>query len=216
MECSICFENVTKETGKAELSCSHTFHLKCLSHWFTKNENCPCCRHEANETEKMVPMNNKDDETVYDDESDGDYDDRDDEDEREPSEIEASRKRAEHMFLLKRMDLRKEDFEAYAATRISALVRGYQSRMFFFELKCWKEDEKDAREELKQAKFDLKRAKSKQNFYKKLASITRPQWKSFAATMIQTKWRAKKQQVIYKKEKLAREMELGFTVTIHV
>ncbi len=120
------------------------------------------------------------------------------------------------MFLLKRMDLRKEDFEAYAATRISALVRGYQSRMFFFELKCWKEDEKDAREELKQAKFDIKRAKSKQNFYKKLASITRPQWKSFAATMIQAKWRAKKQQMIYKKEKLAREMEVGFTVTIHV
>jgi len=165
----------------------------------------------------MVPMNNKDDDTVYDDESDDDDDSDDDhEDEREPSEIEASRKRAEHMFLLKRLDLKKEDFEAYAATRISALVRGYQSRMFFFELKCWKEDEKDAREELKEAKFQIKRAKSKQNFYKKLASITRPQWKSFAATMIQAKWRAKKQQVIYKKEKLAREMEVGFTVTIHV
>lgn len=216
MECSICFENVTKETGKAELSCSHTFHLKCLSQWFMKNENCPCCRHEANETEKMVPMNNqKDDDTEYDDdEIDSDYDDDDDEDEREPSEIEESRNRAQQLFRLKRMDLKKDDFEAYAATRISALVRGYQSRMFFFELKCWKEDEKNALEEAENAKIVLKKAKSAQNFYKKIASMKRTQWKAFAATMIQAKWRSKKQLENYKKEKLARNMEVGFKVTI--
>ena len=76
------------------------------------------------------------------------------------------------------------------------------------------EDEKNALEEAENAKIVLKKAKSAQNFYKKIASMKRTQWKAFAATMIQAKWRSKKQLENYKKEKLARNMEVGFKVTI--
>jgi hypothetical protein len=202
MECSICYENITKETGKAELSCSHSFHLVCLSKWFIKNESCPCCRHEANETEKMAPM-------VEEEESDED----EDEDEVEDyAEIIESRERAEHMFRLKRWDMTKAEFEAYAATRISALVRGHQSRQFFFEMKCWKEDERNAKASAEQAEKDFKKAKAAQTFYKKVASMTLPKWKTFAATMIQSSWRAKKQQKTYQKERLSRALAAGLRV----
>ena len=53
MECSICSDPITSETGKAELSCSHTFHLNCIGTWFRTNESCPYCRHKANETESL-------------------------------------------------------------------------------------------------------------------------------------------------------------------
>ena len=60
MDCSICYAAIDASTGKVELSCSHVFHLNCLSIWFkTQSErytdqNCPCCRHVANETE-IIP-----------------------------------------------------------------------------------------------------------------------------------------------------------------
>lgn len=47
MECSICYEAITAQTGQAALSCSHTFHIACImnsmliGHTFT----CPYCRH---------------------------------------------------------------------------------------------------------------------------------------------------------------------------
>jgi len=202
MECSICYENITKETGKAELSCSHSFHLTCLSKWFIKNESCPCCRHEANATEKMAPM-------VKEDESDEDESDEDDSDDSEDDEGEVrvteAQERAEQLFRLKRWDMTKAQLEAYAATRISALVRGHQSRQFFFELKCWKEDEVNAKATIDIGLKDYKQAKAAQAFYKKAASMaTRSEWKAFAATIIQTKWRSRKQQKAYEKEKLNR------------
>lgn len=61
MDCAICYDAITKATGKIDLSCSHTFHIRCLTSWFkSQSENylyqsCPCCRHEANEDEE-VPM----------------------------------------------------------------------------------------------------------------------------------------------------------------
>lgn len=61
MDCVICYNEITKSTGKIELSCSHNFHINCLTNWFkTQSEGhieqtCPCCRHETNEDEQM-PM----------------------------------------------------------------------------------------------------------------------------------------------------------------
>jgi hypothetical protein len=46
------------ETGKVELSCSHTFHLGCITRWFSTGGNtrtCPICR--AAPKEKEIPAN---------------------------------------------------------------------------------------------------------------------------------------------------------------
>jgi hypothetical protein len=59
MDCAICYSEITKSTGKIELSCSHTFHIKCLTNWFKSQseqymeQSCPYCRHEANEEEEV-------------------------------------------------------------------------------------------------------------------------------------------------------------------
>ena len=57
---------VTKEMGKVELSCSHTFHFNCLTTWFIAQTNknleqtCPCCRQESNKYEMVVALNSYD------------------------------------------------------------------------------------------------------------------------------------------------------------
>jgi hypothetical protein len=54
-DCSICRDPLNvSETGKVELSCSHTFHLACITRWFSTGENtrtCPMCRAAPKEKE---------------------------------------------------------------------------------------------------------------------------------------------------------------------
>ena len=54
-ECPICYENLNaSETGRAEMTCGHAFHIKCLVDWFTTNANtqtCPMCRKVATDLE---------------------------------------------------------------------------------------------------------------------------------------------------------------------
>jgi hypothetical protein len=59
MDCPICFETITKETGQVTTSCGHTFHFKCLNTWYWRQtqteegqETCPCCRKEPGEFER--------------------------------------------------------------------------------------------------------------------------------------------------------------------
>ena len=44
-ECSICYENLSKDTIKIE-GCNHIFHSKCIHKWINNNEypSCPLCR----------------------------------------------------------------------------------------------------------------------------------------------------------------------------
>ena len=51
VDCPICYEEITKASGRTETSCGHTFHPKCIYTWYTKDTRCPCCRKEAAETE---------------------------------------------------------------------------------------------------------------------------------------------------------------------
>jgi hypothetical protein len=53
MECPICYEAITEETGVVTTSCKHSYHFTCISGWFIKQEkgSCPCCRKEMNEKE---------------------------------------------------------------------------------------------------------------------------------------------------------------------
>lgn len=54
-DCPICRDPLNvSETGKVELSCSHTFHLGCITRWFSTGGNtrtCPICRAAPKEKE---------------------------------------------------------------------------------------------------------------------------------------------------------------------
>lgn len=59
MDCPICYETISKETGEVTTSCGHTFHFKCLNTWYWQQtqqeegrESCPCCRKEPGEFER--------------------------------------------------------------------------------------------------------------------------------------------------------------------
>jgi hypothetical protein len=70
--CSICFGDVTAETGRVVTACSHLFHFRCLATWFLSQDgasSCPCCRREVSELED-VPIDPADVEEGEDDDSD--------------------------------------------------------------------------------------------------------------------------------------------------
>ena len=53
-ECSICLECISvATTGRVEMSCSHTFHLKCIGKWLKNNSSCPLCRNKPSEMETL-------------------------------------------------------------------------------------------------------------------------------------------------------------------
>lgn len=51
--CSICF---TPLVFYAELSCGHSFHLKCLESWIKRKNNCPLCRKDDIRKCKLHPI----------------------------------------------------------------------------------------------------------------------------------------------------------------
>jgi len=53
MQCSICHDDITTETGKTQLSCEHTFHFRCIAQWMIEHSTCPCCRNEVSEYENL-------------------------------------------------------------------------------------------------------------------------------------------------------------------
>ncbi len=70
--CSICFGDVTAETGRVVTACSHLFHFRCLATWFISQDgasSCPCCRREVSELED-VPSAAAGDAEADDDDSD--------------------------------------------------------------------------------------------------------------------------------------------------
>jgi len=62
MDCSICMDAITKETGCTTLSCQHTFHFRCIDNWFGKQvwddqpQTCPCCRSEGSDLDRCEVM----------------------------------------------------------------------------------------------------------------------------------------------------------------
>ena len=47
-ECSICLENIEKDTTGCALPCVHVFHEVCIKRWLTMNNAiCPNCRTEV-------------------------------------------------------------------------------------------------------------------------------------------------------------------------
>ena len=66
MQCAICHDDVTAETGRSVMSCGHVFHIRCLTTWLQKPDgaaNCPCCRKEPTELERLIPVAAESEET---------------------------------------------------------------------------------------------------------------------------------------------------------
>lgn len=73
-DCAICFVEVTAATGRSQLSCGHEFHMRCIVQWMQKPDgsgNCPCCRAEPTELERLVaaPTDSDSESEFSDDES---------------------------------------------------------------------------------------------------------------------------------------------------
>ena len=43
-ECSICQENLDRNSRILMLPCTHVFHRDCIVHWLRVHNNCPVCR----------------------------------------------------------------------------------------------------------------------------------------------------------------------------
>ena len=53
IDCPICFESIKPHSRVREkLSCGHSFHRKCISEWFARDQNdsCPVCRNVEKKT----------------------------------------------------------------------------------------------------------------------------------------------------------------------
>lgn len=191
MECSICFNAITSATGKVELSCSHPFHFSCLTTWFDKQktqgacENCPLCRHESNDFEKMpAGLHNEDDED--DDET------WDAEDEEPTLEELAAQERARHLFQRLKQINPIEEVQLYAANRIKACWSGYQDRLLYMDLLANKDMLERHEEYMANVKENLKADLLRKKFLMSIVGLSRMQVKGFASTKIQAFWRRHK------------------------
>lgn len=89
MECSICLEAITKQTGVVTLSCEHSFHFMCVDEWFCSQlmdripQTCPCCRSEGSKLDRcdVVPFQKEEDD------EDEDYEDDESETASESSDL---------------------------------------------------------------------------------------------------------------------------------
>lgn len=191
MECSICYNAITSATGKVELSCSHPFHFSCLTKWFDQqkiqgaHENCPLCRHEASDFEKMPGV------ALEDEDDDDDEDDESWEEEPTLDEL-AAQERARHRFARYKLINPIEEVQLYAANLIKACWRGYQDRLLFHDLLANKEDADYARQIIQENKADLVKFLSREKFLKSTIGLPRMQVKAFASTKIQAFWRRHK------------------------
>ena len=79
MDCPICFDAINASTGSTTTSCGHTIHFRCLAHWSiqkiqaAEHQNCPLCRHEMVESERLPePVEDEDEESEYSDDNEED------------------------------------------------------------------------------------------------------------------------------------------------
>jgi hypothetical protein len=84
MECSICFDDITKQTGSTTLSCDHAFHFRCINNWFVKQflddlpQTCPCCRNEGGQLDRAI-FDEEDENNTQEEDADEDYEDEESE-----------------------------------------------------------------------------------------------------------------------------------------
>jgi hypothetical protein len=185
MSCAICFEDITAATGRVELSCSHSFHYGCLTNWFGNQmakdieESCPCCRHVANQHERLPDIDIESESSAT-----GEQFLESLENEQNLAQHVAN-ERAQTKFETLRHSLSKEDFEAYAATRINAVVRGYWWRKNWLEHRYLNEQLALVRRRVRRVTVDLVRSSRQVKFHLPSVTMSRRKWLNTVATKIQ-------------------------------
>ena len=149
MDCSICLEAITKQTGSTTLSCEHAFHFRCIDSWFTKQvfdqleQTCPCCRNGGCDMDRCSIME-LDEEEEYDDESYEEDAASEASDDESMSDIRWERTGPGHWLVISNRELAYEGFRSLfgplnefeeeetpvtvAARKIQAIYRGYKVR----------------------------------------------------------------------------------------
>lgn len=89
MDCSICFGEITKQTGCTTLSCDHGFHFRCITNWFASqicndlDQTCPCCRNKGADLDRCSIVEGEDDDEEEEEDDDETYVSDEEEDENE-------------------------------------------------------------------------------------------------------------------------------------
>lgn len=189
MDCSICYSKITSATGKVELSCSHSFHFSCLTTWFDRqkcqgtHENCPLCRHESTEFEKLPEAMYEEDEDEEDeDEDEGSWDEMPTLDEL------AAKERASGRFQRLKSTKSPEELQVYAATLIKACWRGYQGRLLYLDLLENKEMIERHQAYISNVKKHLQADIQRKKFLESTVGLSRYEVKVMAARKIQAIW----------------------------
>ena len=71
MDCSICLDAIdAKMSGRVETSCGHVFHFKCLTSWFSNQDDssCPMCRKKPTELEDFAHEDDEEEDEEEEDE----------------------------------------------------------------------------------------------------------------------------------------------------
>jgi hypothetical protein len=233
MECSICYNEINCATGKVELSCSHPYHLACIARWFDKqrlggsSENCPLCRNQASEYERM-PSGIQEEDAEY----DGFFDwtniidyppaslvplELDGEEWLNhiapPSPVSSSEESEQHIAMQRtrsrfdqiRATSSEEYIQIYAATLIKACWRGYQDRLLYKRLEENKDDIDYSIKAIKKKQMVVELLQQKllvayqrKKFLNSITGLPRTQVKATAATRIQAFWRASMVRILFK------------------
>jgi hypothetical protein len=202
MECAICFEAITAQTGCTTMACSHSFHFGCLVKWFGSqaekdiHESCPCCRHEATEHERL-PEEDANEASEQEESDEEESDEESDEESEEDCD-------AEHEEMLELLSIgwfnyrsskycpqttESLSLEYYAAMRIQAAWRAYLPRMAWVKHKMNVEECKIVHETLVGIMEEEARAKRQEALHKLHMTSSRAEWRNITAIMIQTMWR---------------------------
>jgi len=190
MECSICYSEITSATGKVELSCLHPFHFSCLTTWFNKqkcqgsHENCPLCRHESNDFEKMpLPA------PVEEEEEEGEEDVW----EEEPSLHQVlAEERTRERFKLLKVTKTSEELQLYAAGLIKACWLGYQDRLLYYHRIYNRDMIIRHKKYIASVQNNLNADLNKAKFLKATLGLSRYQVKLMAARKIRRFWRSRR------------------------
>ena len=171
------------------------------------SESCPCCRHAAGEHEQLPTL------AASEEEDDDDDEDEDDEDDSEDYRVEdlgaaAARERAVGRFSVLKRTLTKEELATYAATKITACVRGFWARRLRIELSAASFDYRFSKKVMMQRLCLVMRAKRVVVFHRKAIGLSRLAWKNQCAKTIQSAAR----DWIRRKSLVAMALEEGMTI----
>ena len=189
MDCAICFDAITAQTGSTTMACSHSFHFGCLVKWFGSqadkdlHESCPCCRHEATEHERLPEGEPEESDEESDEESEEDSDEESD------AQLNFHLVSFRNFCIKNSLSESKKNTEFYAAMRIQTAWRAYLPRMAWVQHQVNVEDWKCVKEALVTMIEQEALAKRQAALHTLRMTSSRTEWRHISAIMIQTMWR---------------------------